>query len=101
LPAAEELLKAKKIYRQAEVDKLQAADSIALAVASSEQAQAALDGGQDSILDYTQIKSPRWRGAYRPGGAIRWATWSAPPPKPLATLVSQDPIHVLVSGDPA
>lgn len=88
LARGEELLKQKNISA-AEVDKLRAAHRVA--VASSEQAQAALTAARLD-LDYTQIKAPV---AGRIGrAALTVGNLVGPASGVLATLVSQDPIHV-------
>ncbi len=89
LTRGEELLKQKNMSA-AEVDKLRAAHRVA--VASGEQAQAALTAAQLD-LDYTQIKAPV---AGRIGrAALTVGNLVGPSSGVLATLVSQDPIHVL------
>lgn len=84
----EELLKQKNMSA-AEVDKLRAAHRVA--EASVEQAKAALAAAQLD-LDYTQIKAPV---AGRVGrAALSVGNLVGPSSGILATLVSQDPIHV-------
>jgi membrane fusion protein (multidrug efflux system) len=83
-----ELLKDKNIA-QAKVDELQAADSIALA--SIQQAEAALNAAKLD-LGYTRVLAPV-------AGRIGLAQYTVgnlvgPTSKPLATIVSQDPIYV-------
>jgi len=83
-----ELLKDKNIA-QAKVDELQAADSIAKA--SIEQAQAALEAAKLD-LSYTRVLAPV-------AGRIGLAQYTVgnlvgPASKPLATIVSRDPISV-------
>ena len=88
LARGRELIKAKNIA-QAKVDELQAADSIALA--SIQQAQAALDAAKLD-LGYTRVVAPV-------AGRIGLAGYTVgnlvgPESKPLATIVSRDPIYV-------
>ena len=84
----EELLKQKNMSA-AEVDKLRAAHRVA--EASVEQAKAALAAAQLD-LDYTQIRAPV---AGRVGrAALSVGNLVGPTSGILATLVSQDPIHV-------
>ncbi len=84
----EELLRQKNMSA-AEVDKLRAANRVA--AASVEQAQAALAAAQLN-LDYTQIKAPV---AGRIGrAALTVGNLVGPASGVLATLVSQDPIHI-------
>ena len=83
-----ELLKDKNIA-QAKVDELQAADSIAKA--SIEQAKAALEAAKLD-LSYTRVLAPV-------AGRIGLAQYTVgnlvgPASKPLATIVSHDPIYV-------
>jgi membrane fusion protein (multidrug efflux system) len=88
LKRGQELLKEKNIA-QAKVDELQAADSIALA--SIEQAKAALEAAKLD-LGYTRVLAPV-------AGRIGLAQYTVgnlvgPKSKPLATIVSHDPIYV-------
>ncbi|MBK8640306.1 MAG: efflux RND transporter periplasmic adaptor subunit [Chromatiaceae bacterium] len=85
----EELLRQKNMSA-AEVDKLRAANRVA--AAGVEQAQAALAVAQLN-LDYTQIKAPV---AGRIGrAALTVGNLVGPASGVLATLVSQDPMHIL------
>jgi len=88
LNRGKELVKDKNIA-QAKVDELQAADSIALA--SIEQAKAALDAAKLD-LGYTQVVAPV-------AGRIGLAGYTVgnlvgPTSNPLATIVSRDPIYL-------
>jgi membrane fusion protein, multidrug efflux system len=88
LKRGQELLRDKNIA-QAKVDELQAADSVALA--TIEQAQAALDSAKLD-LSYTKVSAPV-------AGRIGLAKYSVgnlvgPDSGSLATIVSSDPIYV-------
>ena len=88
LKRGQELIRDKNIA-QAKLDELQAADSIALA--SIEQAKAALDSAKLD-LSYTRVLAPV-------AGRIGLAKYTignlvGPESGPLATLISHDPIYV-------